>query len=59
MQADEQEATPRTCSICGEPMKLLKQATNLTMAPIYVCDTVKGKAKMPCDGNLYKHSLNT
>jgi hypothetical protein len=40
-------------------MKLLKQATNLTMAPIYVCDTVKGKAKMPCDGNLYKHSLNT
>lgn len=51
MQADEQ--VPE-CGRCGAPMKLLSESTERTQSPIYVCATMVGKAKMPCDGNLYK-----
>ena len=55
MQADEQAPVqPVICGICGQPKKLLKRSTEQTLSPIYVCDTMVGKAKMPCDGNLYK-----
>lgn len=54
MQSEEKTIDAHLCGICGQPKSLLKQATGQTMSPIYVCSTIMGKAKMPCDGNLYK-----
>jgi len=54
MESHEKSTDAHLCGICGQPKSLLKQPTEQTMSPIYVCSTIKGKAKMPCDGNLYK-----
>jgi hypothetical protein len=54
MESHEKPTDAHLCGICGQPKSLLKQATGQTMSPIYVCSKILGKAKMPCDGNLYQ-----
>jgi hypothetical protein len=54
MQSDDKPTEAHLCGLCGNPKSLLREATEITHSPIYVCSTILGKAKMPCDGNLYK-----
>lgn len=38
------------CVICEKPKVLLKERLSITGGEVYVCTTVVGKMKMPCDG---------
>ena len=45
------------CDICGSEKAQLPELTDQTHAPIFVCITVTGKQKMPCDGWVHEIAL--
>jgi hypothetical protein len=45
------------CSICGNPMVRLKEATERKQSPIYVCNKGREQDRMPCDGFVHDISV--